>query len=79
MGIFIEVLGWFASVLIVGSYALNLRGQLPATDPRYIWANIVGGCCFVANTLVHQAYPSAFVNVVWVLIALNAILFPKKA
>lgn len=77
MNLLIETLGWIASVLIVGAYALNLRGTLPASDPRYIWSNIVGGVFFVVNTIHHQAYPSALVNVVWVVIALAALIRKK--
>ncbi|WP_266363710.1 CBU_0592 family membrane protein [Tellurirhabdus rosea] len=75
--ILIEVLGWIASVLIVGAYALNIRGKLSSEAPAYIWMNLVGGCFFVVNTWAHGAYPSAFVNVVWVLIAAQAILKKK--
>jgi hypothetical protein len=73
MAILIEILGWVASVLIVGAYALNIYGKLDTQAPAYIWANLVGGCFFVVNTLAHNAYPSAMVNVVWVLIAVNAL------
>jgi len=66
----IEALGWIGSVLIVGAYFLNIRGVLAASDARYIWANLVGGLFFIVNTWYHGAYPSALVNVVWVLIAL---------
>jgi hypothetical protein len=70
----IEALGWIASVLIVGAYFLNIRGQLASSDPRYVWANLIGGLFFVINTWYHSAYPSALVNVVWVLIALFSLL-----
>jgi purine-cytosine permease-like protein len=77
--ILIETLGWIASVLIVGAYVFNLRGTLSAKDPRYIWCNLVGGIFFVVNTYYHGAYQSAFVNVVWVIIALTALIQkPKK-
>jgi len=76
--IIIELLGWIASVLIVGAYYLNIRGKLPAQSPGYVWANMVGGLFFVVNTIYHGAYPSALVNVVWVLIALAALLKKKK-
>jgi hypothetical protein len=66
----VETLGWIASVLIVGAYFLNIRGRLAASDLRYVWANLIGGLFFVVNTWYHGAYPSALVNVVWVLIAL---------
>ena len=78
MGILIEVLGWIASVLIVGSYALNITGKLPASSKTYVLANIIGGVFFVVNTYFHQAYPSMFVNVIWVIIAIYMISKKKK-
>jgi hypothetical protein len=78
MGILIEVLGWIASVLIVGSYALNINGKLPASSKTYVLANIIGGVFFVVNTYYHQAYPSMFVNVIWVIIAIYMISKKKK-
>jgi hypothetical protein len=78
MGILIEVLGWIASVLIVGSYALNITGKLPASSKIYVLANIIGGVFFVVNTYYHKAYPSMFVNVVWVIIAIYMISKKKS-
>jgi len=70
MNILVEILGWIGSVLIVGSYALNITGRLEATHKLYVLANILGGIFFVVNTYFHQAYPSMFVNIVWVIIAI---------
>jgi hypothetical protein len=78
MNVTIEILGWIASVLIVGSYALNITGRLKANSKWYVWANIIGGLFFVINTYVHQAYPSMFVNIVWVMIAFVMIFKNKK-
>jgi hypothetical protein len=74
----IEMLGWIASVLIVGSYALNITGKLPASSKIYVLANIIGGVFFVVNTYYHKAYPSMFVNVVWVIIAIYMISKKKS-
>jgi hypothetical protein len=74
----IEMLGWIASVLIVGSYALNITGKLPASSKIYVLANIIGGIFFVVNTYYHKAYPSMFVNVVWVIIAIYMISKKKS-
>lgn len=76
--IVIETLGWIASVLIVGSYALNITGRLAAESKWYVWANILGGLFFVINTYFHQAYPSMVVNIVWVIIAIIMISKKKK-
>jgi hypothetical protein len=74
----IEMLGWIASVLIVGSYALNITGKLAASSKIYVLANIIGGVFFVVNTYYHKAYPSMFVNVVWVIIAIYMIRKKKS-
>ncbi len=74
----IEIMGWFASVLIVGSYALNISGRLKATSKWYVWANIIGGFFFIINTYFHQAYPSMLVNIIWVIIAFVMIFRNKK-
>ena len=74
----IEIMGWIASVLIVGSYALNITGKLEATNKWYVWANIIGGFLFIINTYFHQAYPSMFVNIIWVIIAFVMIFKTKR-
>lgn len=74
LALFVEVIGWIASLLIVGAYYLNIRGKLSSGSPLYVWSNLIGGIFFIVNTLWHGAYPSAAVNVVWVIIALAALL-----
>ncbi|MBN8837028.1 MAG: hypothetical protein J0I09_07200 [Sphingobacteriia bacterium] len=77
MNILIEIMGWIASALIVGCYFFNIRGKLQANSPLYIWGNLVGGIFFIINTFYHQAYPSMMVNIVWVIIAVAALLKKK--
>ncbi len=75
--IIIETIGWLASVLIVGSYALNLWGKIETNSKTYMWANIFGGLFFVINTYFHKAYPSMVVNIIWVIIALILLIKPS--
>ncbi len=75
----INIMGWVASVLIVGAYFLNIKGKLSSTSPYYIWANLVGGIFFIINTFYLKAYPSMAVNIVWVIIALEAVIRKKPA
>ena len=74
--VIIESIGWLASILIVGSYALNLWGKIVTNSKTYMWANIVGGLFFVLNTYFHRAYPSMVVNIIWVIIALVLLVKP---
>lgn len=77
MEILIEVLGYVAFVLILAAYALNIKGKVHSSSPLYVWFNLVGGFFFAINTYYHGAYPSAILNVIWVLIAVSA-FFKKK-
>ena len=77
--IFVETIGWIASILIVGAFALNSFGKIPATSKLYQLVNLVGGIFFIVNTVYHKAYPSAVVNVVWVIIAVSALIKLKKS
>lgn len=76
MNYFIEIIGWIGAVLIVGAYYLNINGKLKSTSVWYILSNLTGGVFFTINTLVHGAYPSMIVNIIWVIIAIVA-LFKK--
>ena len=78
MNMSVEIMGWIGSLLIVGSYALNITGKLEANNKWYVWANIIGGFLFIINTYFHQAYPSMFVNIVWVIIAFVMIFKNKR-
>lgn len=77
MDILIEALGYIAFVLILAAYTLNISGKIHSSSPVYIWFNLIGGLLFAINTYYHHAYPSAILNVIWVLIAVSA-FFKKK-
>ncbi|HNU87422.1 MAG TPA: hypothetical protein PKJ94_04005 [Ferruginibacter sp.] len=77
MNYLVEIIGWIGAVLITGAYFLNINGKLSSSSRLYIASNLVGGIFFTINTLVHHAYPSMIVNIIWVFIAVAA-LFKKK-
>jgi len=78
MNYFVETIGWIGAVLIVGAYFLNITGRLKSSSAIYIISNLLGGIFFTVNTLVHHAYPSMIVNIIWVLIAIGALLKKDK-
>ena len=79
MSILIETIGWIGAILILGSYGLNISGKLASSTKLYIWANLIGGLCFLINTYIHKAYPSVAVNGIWILFAINSLLKLRKA
>lgn len=78
MNYFVEIIGWIGAVLIVGAYYLNISGKIKSTSAWYIVSNLLGGIFFTINTLVHHAYPSMIVNIIWVFIAIAALLKKEK-
>jgi hypothetical protein len=79
MNLLIEIIGWLAAVLIVGAYFFNINGQLKSSSAIYIISNLLGGIFFTINTFFHGAYPSMIVNIIWVIIAIAAILKNAKS
>jgi hypothetical protein len=79
MNYFVEIIGWIGAVLIIGAYYLNINGKIKSTSAWYIVSNLLGGVFFTINTLVHQAYPSMIVNIIWVFIAVAALLKKDKS
>ena len=70
----IEVAGWLAAALMLSAYLLLTSGRLSSRSNLYHWLNVLSGAGFVINSGWNGAYPSAFINVVWIAIALYGIL-----
>ena len=74
----IEITGWVGTVLIVGAYFLNINGKIKSTSPVYIMANLAGGILFSIYTYAHRTWPNMVANIIWVVIAVMALLKRKK-
>ena len=65
----VDVLGWIGAVAILTAYALVSRGRVLGQSVSYQSLNVVGSAFLIVNTVYYGAYPSTFVNVVWIAIA----------
>lgn len=74
----IELIGWIATILIVGAYFFNINGRVKSTSVPYIVCNLIGGILFTIYTFAHRTYPNMVVNVVWVIIAIGALMKKDK-
>jgi hypothetical protein len=74
----IDIIGWIGSALVVIAYALNMYKKLAPDTATYYLLNIIGSACLIANTIYHHAIPSAVVNIVWIFLAVLAMV-KKKA
>jgi hypothetical protein len=70
----IEVIGWLAAALMLSAYLLLTSGRFTSRSTIYHWFNVLSGAGFVINSGWNGAYPSAFINVVWIAIALYGVL-----
>jgi hypothetical protein len=79
MQLFVDAIGWVAAVLTLLAYGLLAAGRLTGRSVVYHLMNLGGGIGILVNSGWNGAYPSAAINVVWIAIALGALvkLVPK--
>ncbi|MBI1770669.1 MAG: hypothetical protein HY015_10210 [Bacteroidetes bacterium] len=73
MKFFIDLVGWIGSVEVIAAYGLNSYQRIKSDSIVFQILNFTGAIFLILNTIYYHAYPSAFINVVWVIIAAVAI------
>ncbi len=73
MKLFIDIIGWVGSIEVIAAYGLNSYQKLRSDSLIFQLLNLTGGAFLIINTIYYHAYPSAFINVVWVIIAFFAV------
>jgi hypothetical protein len=68
----VDLVGWLGAGLLLLAYGLVSFQKLRADSGYYQLLNAAGSCCLIVNTVYYRAYPSAFVNVIWIIIAVIA-------
>jgi hypothetical protein len=72
MKLIIDLLGWSGAFLLLGAYGCVSFRKLRADSVLYQLINGLGSCFLVVNTVYYHAFPSAFVNLIWICIAVSA-------
>jgi NADH:ubiquinone oxidoreductase subunit 6 (subunit J) len=67
--IIIDIIGWVGTILFLVAYALVSAKKVEADSWSYQGMNLIAGIFLTINTLYLQAYPSAGLNIAWLLIA----------
>jgi hypothetical protein len=75
----IDLAGWIGAAAIVLAYALISAGRVTAKQPAYQALNLFGSLAVVVNSTWYRAYPSTFINVVWIGIAVAALIAIRRA
>lgn len=68
--LFIDILGWVGGAEVILAYGLVSNNKLDSGSQYYQWLNLTGAIFLIINTIYYGAYPSTFINLVWVIIAM---------
>lgn len=74
MTLVVNVLGWAGAAAVLVAYALVSTGRLSPEGARFQVPNVVGALALMVNSTYFGALPSAFLNVVWTMIGLVALV-----
>jgi hypothetical protein len=69
-----EVIGWVGSAAILLAYALNSYQRLRSDSLAFLLLNLTGGLLMMAYTFYKDALPNTFLNLVWVIVAIVAMI-----
>jgi len=67
--VFIEYLGWYGALALVGAYALYSFGILGAESIWYHVFNLTGSAGIIAISVYKKIWQPAIVNVMWFAVA----------
>jgi hypothetical protein len=71
-----EIVGWYGAVAILAAYALLTTRRLSANATSYQWLNFTGSVGLIVNAAWNGAFPSVFLNFIWLAITAYAFLRP---
>ncbi len=69
-----DTLGWIGAFLLLLAYGMVSFKKVEADSFVYQGLNVAASILLAINTIYHGAFPSSFVNIVWTIIAVFAIL-----
>jgi len=73
----IDIIGWIGAVALLLAYGFVSTRKLQGDSGVYQILNFIGAAFLMANSFFYGAFPSAAVNIVWISIAVFAVLRKK--
>ena len=70
----IDVIGWYGVLALLASYALASFGVIVAHSVTYQALNVTGALGIVIEALSKKDYEPAFLNIVWAVIGIVALV-----
>ncbi|BBH69908.1 hypothetical protein ACTI_65930 [Actinoplanes sp. OR16] len=69
-----DLLGWAGAGALLIGYALVTRDPRQAGGGRYLALNLLGSAGLAASGAAHAAWPSAVLNLLWLLLGVAALV-----
>lgn len=60
--------------MVITAYGLNSYQKIKSDSFLFLFLNLVGGIFLIIYSVYYTAYANTFINVVWVLIAIPALI-----
>ena len=73
-----DVIGWVGAAALLVAYAMVSSKKLEGNSTAYQLLNIIGSLLLAVNTIFYRAYPSSFVNLIWIGIAVFSIVSRRR-
>lgn len=73
MKLFVDIIGWVGSIEVIAAYGLNSYQRIRSDSFIFQFLNLTGAIFLIVNTIYYGAYPSTFINIIWVVIAVPAL------
>jgi hypothetical protein len=74
MKLLIDCIGWAGSIMVIAAYGLNSYQKIRSDSLAFLVLNLIGGVCLIVYSVYYTAYANTFINVVWVIIAVPALI-----
>jgi drug/metabolite transporter (DMT)-like permease len=76
--VWFDAIGWAGAAALLVAYAMISSKKLEGNSTTYQFLNILGSLLLAANTIFYRAYPSSFVNLIWMAIAVFSIATRRR-
>jgi len=70
----VEAIGWIGSICILAAYGLNSYQKIKSESLTFLLLNLSGAALLIVYSTWKHAYANIFINVVWVVIAIPALI-----
>lgn len=69
-----DIIGWGGSIGLLLAYGLNSYQKIKSDSYTFLLLNLFSGICLIVYTVFYRTYANTFLNIVWVVIAIPAII-----